>query len=342
MKKYIFITIVCILSINLILNENITELIIINTMPIMKINNTDNQNIKLLSYINILKDRTLNSEIFIRMPEDKVEENTELEENEIIYENPKSDEEIIDNSKEVTLEWKNILKNETKYNIDIEKLKNEKLNFSLSKKNIDVLIYHTHATETYTQSKGYEYEASGVFRTLNKETNVVKIGETIKEYLQKKGIGVYHDKTLYDYPDYNLSYSKAGKSIPKLANKYSDAKIVLDVHRDAIGIGTEQYKPVVKINGENVAQFLLVIGTNQGGLSHSEWRENLKLALKIKALADEKYPGLCRYIILRKERFNQQVAPGAMIVEMGATGNTIPEVMRTSEYFAELLSEVVQ
>ena len=85
----------------------------------------------------------------------------------------------------------------------------------------------------------------------------------------------------------------------------------------------------------------MVIGTNQGGLSHSEWKENLKLALKIKALADEKYPGLCRYIILRKERFNQHVTPGAMIVEMGATGNTVPEVIRTSKYVAELLSEVV-
>jgi len=339
MKKNILLTIIILLSIHLILTNSISQSILINTLPIM---NISNDNIKRLSYIDILKDRTLNTEIFEEMPEDKVEENTDIEQEEIIYQNIEEFEEIKDNSKEVTLEWKNILKNETKYNIDIEKLKNEELKFSLNKNNIDVLIYHTHATESYTPSEGYEYEASGVFRTLNTETSVIKIGKTIKEYLQKSGIGVYHDETLYDYPDYNLSYSKAGKAIPELVKKYSDAKIVLDVHRDAIGVGTEQYKPIVKINGENVAQFLLVIGTNQGGLSHSEWRENLKLALKIKELADEKYPGLCRYIILRKERFNQQVTLGAMIVEMGATGNTIPEVMRTSRYFAELLSEVVK
>lgn len=342
MKKYILISIIFILSIHLVLTENISKLIIVSKLPIINLNDANNENIKLLSYINIFNDRALNSNIFIQVPEDEIEEKTEIDDKEIIYENLEPKEEVIDNSKEVTLEWKNILKNETKYNIDIEKLKNEELNFKLSKKNIDVLIYHTHATETYTQSKGYEYEASGVFRTLNKEANVVKIGDTIKDYLQKHGIGVYHDETLYDYPNYNLSYTKAGKAIPKLVEKYSDAKIVLDVHRDAIGVGTEQYKPIVKINGENVAQFLLVIGTNQGGLNHSEWRENLKLALKIKELADEKYPGLCRYVILRKERFNQQVAPGAMIVEMGATGNTVPEVMRTSKYFAELLSEVTK
>ena len=62
--------------------------------------------------------------------------------------------------------------------------------------------------------------------------------------------------------------------------------------------------------------------------------------MEIKKLADEKYPGLCRYVILRKERFNQQVANGAMIVEMGATGNTVEEVLETTKYFAEILSEV--
>jgi len=344
MKKYIVISIIGILSIQLFLTESICKSILNNTLPIINIVNNEKSGIRLLSHINILKDRNLNVEIFNQMPEDKIVESDKLEEDEIVYEVPKEEksEEIIDNSKEVTLEWKNILKNETKYNIDVDKLKNEKLNFNLSKKNIDVLIYHTHATECYTVSSGYEYEASGVFRTLNKNVSVIKIGNTIKDYLQKNGIGVYHDETLYDYPNYNLSYTNAGKSIPNLLKKYSDAKIVLDVHRDAIGVGTEQYKPVVKIDGENVAQFLLVIGTNQGGLNHSEWRENLKLALKIKELADEKYPGLCRYIILRKERFNQQVAPGAMIVEMGATGNTVPEVMRTSKYFAEILSEVAK
>ncbi|MBQ7668907.1 MAG: stage II sporulation protein P [Clostridia bacterium] len=331
MKKYLIITILFLLSIYTFLTPSISYEIINYALPIMKI--SKNKNIKFLSYMPILKNCII-----------KEDEKEDIVTTEIIVDEEVEEvikEENVVNAKEVTLDWQNILKNETKFNVDIDKLKNEKLNFKLNKKDIEVLIYHTHSTECYSKSKGYEYEASGVFRTLNKKVSVIRIGNEIKANLQKYGIGVYHDETLYDYPDYNKSYSNAGKSIPKLLDKYKNVKIVLDVHRDAIGVGTEQYKPVVKINGENVAQFMLVIGTNGGGLKHDAWKENLKLALKIKEKADEKYPGLCRYIILRKERFNQQVTNGAMIVEMGATGNTIPEVINASKYFAEILNDVV-
>jgi stage II sporulation protein P len=49
-----------------------------------------------------------------------------------------------------------------------------------------------------------------------------------------------------------------------------------------------------------------------------------------------------RYVILRKERFNQHVAPGAIIVEMGATGNTMEEVLRSADLFAEILVEIIE
>ena len=58
-------------------------------------------------------------------------------------------------------------------------------------------------------------------------------------------------------------------------------------------------------------------------------------------MADEEYPGFCRYVDLRKERFNQHVAPGAIIVEMGATGNTMEEALAAAELFANVLEKVV-
>jgi stage II sporulation protein P len=316
--------------------------IIDSKIPMIRAINSKDTDIKLLSYVNILKNGNLNSDIFVELPEDRVE----LEEkNDIVISNvpieneviPKTEEVNVIEPKAVTLGWDKILKNETKYAVDIEKLKNEKLKFNLKSKGTNVIIYHTHTTESYTESKAYPYEPSGVFRTLNKNASVVKIGREIAKFLEKNNVGIYHDETTYDHPSYNTSYSKAGKAISSLVKKYSGAKIVLDIHRDAIGVGTEQYKPIIKIDGKNVAQFLIVVGTNEGGLSHSKWRENLKLALKIKTIADKEYPGLCRYVLLRRERFNQQVAPGALIVEMGATGNTVEEVLRTSELFAKLL-----
>lgn len=333
MKKILLITISILLGMFSFVNETTAKFLISFAIPRASI--TDK---RIPNHVAILNRGNLSRAIFKKSTETKKVEN--LVENKEFTENEGVEEYMEPNYYEITLDWSTMLKNLTTYKIDIEKLLEEKLNFKLNKNGIEAVIYHTHTSESYTPSREYMYEASGVFRTLNNNANMVKIGEQIKKELQKFGIGVYHDVTIYDHPDYNSSYSKAGKGIAQTLNKYKNSKIVLDVHRDAIGVNTEQYKPVVKIDGKNVAQFMLVVGTNQGGLSHPNWKENLKLALKIKKLADQKYPGLCRYVILRKERFNQQVSNGAMIVEMGATGNTVEEVLETSKYFSELLVEV--
>lgn len=332
MKKPFSVTIVILLSIFCFINEFTAKFFISFAVPRITISNK-----KVSKYVALLDRGNLSNGIFKKevIPQ---EENI----GETLEENAAGiSEELLEQSYyEVTLDWSSMLKNLTTYKVDVNKLVQEKLKFQLSKNDVETIIYHTHTTEAYTQSEDYLYEESGVYRTLNNDANMIKIGEELKRNLQKKGFGVFHDKTIYDYPDYNSSYSKAGKGILETLDKYKKAKIVLDVHRDAISVNTEQYKPVVQIGGKKVAQFLIVIGTNQGGLNHPAWRENLKLALKIKQLADQKYPGLCRCVILRKERFNQQVTNGAMIVEMGATGNTVEEVLETTKYFSEILAEV--
>lgn len=333
MKKIFCISVFIMMNIFIFIDKISPGFLISSVIPIFSITNN-----KLPSYIALLDRGKLNYEIFKELPDDTVETVGESHEEE----NQTVEEEIVNipNSYEVTLDWSNMLKNLTTYKVDINELLREELKFKLTGNDIETVIYHTHTTESYTESSNYRYEASGVYRTLNSDANMLRIGDETKKHLQQGGVGVYHDRTIYDYPDYNSSYSKAGKGILETLKKYKNAKVVLDLHRDAIGVNTDQYKPVVKIGEKKVAQFLIVVGTNQGGLKHPNWRENLKLALKIKKLADEKYPGLCRNVILRKERFNQQVTDGAIIVEMGATGNTVEEVLETSKYFSELLIEV--
>ena len=334
MKKILVIIISILVSMFSFVNETSVKFFIGIALPKITIIEK-----KLPMHLAVLDKGNFSKTIFKYVPEEEHEDIIEDPDN---YSEVQKVEDESEQTKfyEVTLDWSTMLKNFTTYKIDVEKLLSENLKFNLSKSGIETIIYHTHTTEAYTPSKDYVYKSSGVYRTLDKNANMLRIGKQIKSELQKYGVGVYHDTSIYDYPDYNSSYSNAGKAIVETINKYKKAKIVLDVHRDAISVNTEQYKPVVKIDGKNVAQFLLVVGTNQGGLKHPGWRENLKLALKIKKLADEKYPGLCRYVILRKERFNQQVSNGAMIVEMGATGNTVEEVLETSKYFSELLVEV--
>lgn len=333
MKKIFLISVFIMMNIFIFIDKISPSFFISSVIPIFSLG--DN---KLPSYVTLLDRGKLNHDIFKELPEDVIETVVEIRDEET----QGMEDELIStsNSYEVTLDWSNMLKNLTTYRVDINELLSEELNFKLTGNDVEAIVYHTHTTESYTESNDYRYEPSGVYRTLNSNSNMLRIGEETKKYLQQNGIGVYHDKTVYDYPDYNSSYSKAGKGILETLKKYKNAKIVLDLHRDAIGVNTDQYKPVIKIGEKKVAQFLIVVGTNQGGLKHQNWRENLKLALKIKKLADEKYPGLCRNVILRKERFNQQVTEGAIIVEMGATGNTVEEVLETSKYFSELLVEV--
>jgi stage II sporulation protein P len=48
-----------------------------------------------------------------------------------------------------------------------------------------------------------------------------------------------------------------------------------------------------------------------------------------------------RPINFRSQRFNQQLAPGAIIVEVGTNGNTFEEALYGAECFAEALAEYI-
>lgn len=102
------------------------------------------------------------------------------------------------------------------------------------------------------------------------------------------------------------------------------------------------YAPCVQIGDEQVAQLMFVIGTNGGGLEHSNWNDNLKLAIKVQQKANEMYPGLFKPIILRNSRYNQHVTRGAAIIEVGATGNTLEQCNGSMKYLANVIDLVMQ
>ena len=102
------------------------------------------------------------------------------------------------------------------------------------------------------------------------------------------------------------------------------------------------YAPCVKIGEETAAQLMFVIGTNGGGLEHSNWNQNLKLAIRIQEKANQMYPGLFKPMILRNSRYNQQVASGAAIIEVGATGNTLEQCNNSMKYLANVLDCVMK
>lgn len=204
------------------------------------------------------------------------------------------------------------------------------------KKNI--IIYHTHTCESYTSSPGYEYEMTGNYRTTDNNYNIVRVGTELTTYLTQKGFNVVHDGTYHDYPSYSGSYARSLETAKRLLEGQS-ADIVIDMHRDAMGNG-DTYGPTVMVDGKRVAQLMFVIGTDGGGLEHPNWINNLKIAVKIQEKANEMYPGLFRPIIIRNSRYNQHLAKGASIIEVGATANTLDECLLSMQCLANVLEEV--
>ena len=201
----------------------------------------------------------------------------------------------------------------------------------------DIFIYHTHTCESYTPSEKYNYTMTGNYRTTDNNYNVVCVGEELTQCLIKKGFNVVHNTTYHDYPSYSGSYAR---SLITAENSLhgTNTQIVFDIHRDAVGDGAS-YGPTVKINDTKVAQLMFVIGTNGGGLEHDNWNKNLKIAIEIQKKANEMYPGLFRPIIIRNSRYNQHLAVGASIIEVGATGNTLEECLLSMQYLANVLDE---
>lgn len=271
--------------------------------------------------------------------ENEVKESTELESEEDVSEAETGlKTEVIKNNvpEKYTSEYNGVkIKNETD-NIKLTKKMLEP-NVNINTKNI--LIYHTHTCESYTPTEKNKYKASGNFRTKDLNYSVARVGTELTKYMKHYGYNVIHDTTIYD-ASYSESYDRSLKGVAKLLGKNKNTDILFDIHRDAIG--DSSYAPTVKIGEEEAAQMMFVIGSNGGGSEHDNWNENLKLAVKIQEKANELYPGLFKPIILRDSRYNQQLAKGASIIEVGATGNTLEQCLVSMKYLSKVLSEVLK
>jgi len=227
--------------------------------------------------------------------------------------------------------------------VDGEKLLQQPLSWDLSDGEPRVLIFHTHATESYTPTKENPYEASSYYRTLETEDNMVRVGETLAALLEEAGIGVIHDTTFHDYPSYTGSYSNARKTLKQYLQQEPGLCLLLDVHRDAVeNASGKQLATRITVDGKKVAQLMLVVGSDAGGLYHPNWEENLSLALKLQHQLEAICPGICRYISLRSERFNQDLMPGMVLVEVGAAGNTLDEALAAMEILAQAIENLAK
>ena len=223
------------------------------------------------------------------------------------------------------------------YRPDVGSLFRKPLMWNLKQDEPTVLILHTHTTESYTKVQGQVYTESAAFRTLNEDYNMLSIGDRVEELLEAGGIHVIHDRELHDYPSYNGSYADARTRTQAILEEYPSIVLVLDLHRDASDNNGSQMRTYATVNGVPSAQIMLVMGTDEAGIKHPNWEENLVVGLKLYTQLEQLAPGICRPINLRSQRFNQDLSTGAMIVEMGAAGNTQAEALVAAEVLAQAI-----
>lgn len=241
-----------------------------------------------------------------------------------------------------TIKYKNVVVlNRTKsHKVNIEETLSKKADLSIQKNDKPyVLIFHTHTTEAYQEFDFGWYPKNFKERSLNSEKNMIRVGDEICKQLEAAGIGVIHDKSVYDNPSYTGAYERSGKKIDEYLKKYPSIQIILDIHRDSIQYdsGTKS-KPTAEINGKKAAQVMIISGCQEGDITgFDDWGYNLRFALQLQKIAETDNPGLMRPLFFTTKKYNMHKSHCSLLLEMGSDGNTLEEAVYSGELIGKAL-----
>ena len=230
--------------------------------------------------------------------------------------------------------------NETSYDVDVAACLASNTTIRAEGDGPQVLIVHTHGSESYTPDASFPYTPTENTRTTDTRYNVVRVGDELQKVLEENGVQAVHIRDIFDSPAYSGPYARSLTATENALAEYPTIKVVIDVHRDSIltDDGTA-YKTSCTIDGEEMAQLMFVVGTDEGGLYHPDWQDNLNYVTNLQYQLNRSYPGLMRPVNLRTQRFNQHASPGSMLVEVGSSGNTMPEALAAIRLFGQTLAD---
>ena len=204
-----------------------------------------------------------------------------------------------------------------------------------------VLILHTHATESYQSWDGLYYDPTYTARSQDTSENMCAVGARMAQILNEAGIYTLHDETLHDSPSYTESYDRSAATAKAYLEQYPSIKVILDVHRDALERDQARVKPVTTIDGEAAAQVMIISGCSNGGtVNLPHWRMNLQFAAAWETEMETLYPTLTRPVYCAYRYYNQDLLPGCLLIEIGGHANTLEEALRAGELAARALASL--
>ncbi|MCM1157101.1 MAG: stage II sporulation protein P [Bacteroidales bacterium] len=220
-------------------------------------------------------------------------------------------------------------------NLTVEGLKTE----GEEGKPYKILIYHTHGSEGFADSR------EGV-----QEDTIVGMGSYLTALLEEQyGIAVYHDTTNYDIVDGVLDRNKAFEvacaNVTRILQENPSIEVVIDLHRDGV---EEDTRLVTEVNGKPTAKIMFVNGVSRsnlngeiGYLDNPHKLANLAFSFQMYLAGKELYGDYVRKIYVRSLRFNLHLMPKTALIEVGAQNNTVEEEKNAMEPLAAILDKVL-
>ena len=181
-----------------------------------------------------------------------------------------------------------------------------------------ILIYHTHTHEAYEQVEGDPYEALEAWRTADAGHSVVRVGEALASRLRRYGLDVVHDATDHEGSQLSTAYTRSLATLMRYRERFD---LYIDLHRDAYIEGDPI--TVTSNTGEAMAPVMLLIGNGNGFDVKPWYDQNLSFAQALEARINREAPGLCKPVLVKDGRYNQNIGVFSVLIEVGHNQNTL-------------------
>ncbi len=202
-----------------------------------------------------------------------------------------------------------------------------------------VLIMHTHTTESYELTEKNYYDKEYICRSADPDNSVVAVGEAIAKELSEAGISVIHDGTIHD-AQYTGAYDRSLETAEEILAEFPSIKIVLDIHRDAIEEDGDRISAVTEINGKKAAQVMIISAADDGTYNLPNYLENFHFACELQQVMESRYPTLTRPVLFQYCHYNQHLTTGSLLLEIGSHGNTVEQAVYTGKLVGKSIAEL--
>lgn len=206
-----------------------------------------------------------------------------------------------------------------------------------------VAVYHTHATEAFIPELITAFKMRGGLRAEqafveNPELTIVQAGARIARRLEEPyGLTVLHTPEMFDREGRSGSYGRSRPVVQRWLAEHPSLVLLYDVHRDA----APRKQTTLEHEGQTYARLAVVIGQGRTGYEQPNWKQNWAVAKRLISALESVVPGISRGIVFKDLRYNQDLHPGLLLLEIGGVENSMAEVLRTADLIAEATARLL-